>query len=185
MNEKQKQRRIGQIMLVCKIIKMENENLRSVPKIHVSDIQRWLDTDEEYVATLINVCSSFDKRNIADDVLNSMHIYDDVNKRYHLWDGLGHIWRLYLDYLLKRITKEEFENYYKVYFCDANKYDLTEEFLYELMDKYATELIFRVHKIAITDMTNLDVIMEIADVGMYSDSDFLMLRKVLLGIEEC
>ena len=82
MNEKEKQRRIGQIMLVCKIIKLENENLRRVPRVHVSDIERWLDTDEQYVATLINVCSSFDKRNIADDVLNSMHIYDDVNKRY-------------------------------------------------------------------------------------------------------
>lgn len=184
MNEKDKQRRIGQIMLVCKIIKLENENLRCVPKIHVSDIQRWLDADEQYVATLINVCSSFDKRNIADDVLNSMHIYDDVNKRYHLWDGLGRIWKTYLDYLLERISKDEFETYYKVYFCDVDKHNLSEKLLYELMDKYATELIFRVHKIAITDMTNLDVIMEIADLGMYSESDFLTLRKILLGIDK-
>lgn len=184
MNEKEKQRRIGQIMLVCKIIKLENENLRRVPRVHVSDIERWLDTDEQYVATLINVCSSFDKRNIADDVLNSMHIYDDVNKRYHLWDGLGHIWKHYLDYLLDRISKEEFETYYKVYFCDAEKYNLPEALLYELMDKYVTELIFRVHKIAITDMTNLDVIMEIADLTMYSEEDYFLCRKILLNVDE-
>lgn len=184
MNEKEKQRRIGQIVLVCKIIKQENENLRCVPKIHVSDIQRWLDTDEQYVATLINVCSSFDRRNIADDVLNSMHIYDDVNKRFHLWDGLCRIWNHYLDYLLKRISKNEFETYYRVHFCDANKYNLSEELLYELMDKYATELIFRIHKIAITDMTNLDVIMEIADLKVYSEEDYLKLRKILLGIDK-
>ncbi len=184
MNEKEKQRRIGQIVLVCKIIKFENENLKKVPKIHVSDIERWLEVDEKYVATLINVCSSFDKRNIADDVLNSMYIYHDVDKRHYLWEGLGHIWKHYLDYLLENITKDDIETYSRVCFHESDKYNLSREFLYELMHRYVTELVFRIHKIAITDMTNLDAIMEIADLDMYSKEDYLTLWKLLLGMDE-
>lgn len=179
----QKERRIGQILLICKIIQMENKDLRSVSKIHVTDIQKWLDADEQYVATLINVCASFDRRNIADDVLNNMHIYD-MEKRFYLWDGLSHIWKCYLDYQLKKLDKQEFESYFRVFFREAEKYSLSKELLMDMIQKYATELIFRVHKLAITNMSTLDIVLEIAEMDMYSEEEYLMLRKMLLDIED-
>lgn len=183
MTEQQLQRRIGQILLVCKIIQLENQSFRTMPRVHVSDLCKWLDADEEYISSIINVCASLDKRNIADDVLNNAHIYRDMEIRYQSKDIMLLFWRSYLDTKLGVVDKATFENDVTDYVHEIGMSEIMVEGIFHLLNDFATELILRVHALVSTNMSHLDVVLEIAELNSYTTDDYFTIRKMLLGIE--
>ena len=183
MTEQQRQRRIGQILLVCKIIQLENQSFCTIPRVHVSDLCKWLDADEEYISAIINVCASLDKRNIADDVLNNAHIYRNMEIRYQSKDIMLLFWRSYLDTQLGVVDKATFENDVTDYAREIGMSGIMVEGIFQLLNDFATELILRVHEFASTNMSHLDVVLEIGELNNYAKEDYFTLRKMLLGME--
>lgn len=182
MTDIQKQRRIGQIIMTCKIIQSENEDLSKVPRINVSDIQKWLDADENYVAVLLNVCASLDKRNIADTVLNNAHVYSDINIRNGYRIALFKLWGHYLNYILEKEDERYISQLIDKMILDNKDIELSQEMLSELLQSFIEEIVLRVHELSVSNMHALDAVLEIADLRI-SEEEYLKLRKQYLGID--
>ena len=178
----QKQRRIGQIIMTCKIIQSENEDLSKVPRINVSDIQKWLDAGENYVAVLLNVCATLDKRNIADAVLNNARIYSDMNKRNGYRIALIKLWSYYLNYVLEKEDESYISQLIDKMILDNKDIELSQEMLSELLQSFIEEIVLRVHELSVSNMHALDAVLEIADLRI-SEEEYLKLRKQYLGID--
>lgn len=182
MTDIQKQRRIGQIILICKIIQAENEDLSKVPRFNMSDVRKWLEADENYVAVLLNVCASLDKRNIADMVLNNTHIYYDMSLRNGYRTALITLWSYYLSYMLEKENKEYINQLVKKMIADNKDAELSEELIYKMLESFIKELILRVHELSLSNTYALDAVIEIAGL-IISKEEFLQLRKRYLGID--
>lgn len=181
MTDIQKQRRIGQIILTCKIIQEENADLSKAPRFNVSDIQKWLDADEKYVAILLNVCATLDKRNIADAVLNNAHVYSDINIRNGYRTALIKLWGHYLNYILEKEDERYINQLIDKMISDNKDIELSQEMLSELLKSFIKELVLRVHELSISNMYALDAVLEIADLRI-AEEEYLKLRKKYLGI---
>lgn len=182
MTDVQKQRRIGQIVLICKIIQAENEDLSKVPRFNMSDIQKWLDADENYVAVLLNVCASLDKRNIADTVLNNAHVYSDINIRNGYRIALIKLCGHYLNYILEKEDERYISQLIDKMILDNKDIELSQEMLSELLQSFIEEIVLRVHELSASNMHALDAVLEIADLRI-SEEEYLKLRKQYLGID--
>lgn len=182
MIDKKRERRIGQIIMACKIIQFENMDTSTIPKVTIRDIQNWLDVDEKYVSELVHICSCFDRRNIAEDVLNAACIgFGNQELREFFIRGFIHLVEPYFDSLLGKCEMGEVDVQIAAVFADKNRFDITEDLINDLIRKYAKEIVYRINQIWSIQDVDLDAIFEIAQMSNVSMEEFLTLRKELLN----
>lgn len=178
--EIQKQRRVGQIIMTCNIIKDEMNRKIEFHKAYRTDLQRWLNADEGYIDTLVEVCQSFDRLNIASRVLSlkrSERLEQDA--WLYLCDGLCTLMDYYAAWLLNNYTEEELRNICEIVFKERSKYNVTIEQIMQCLYECVYELVSRVEYASNIDGTELDAVLEIADLQAFSIEDFYCLKEKL------
>ena len=181
----QNERRVGQIIMACNIIKSENRNQLLIPKVTLKDISIWMNADEAYVSTLVRICAALDRTNIVKDILlqegigcNNVELWGNTS------EFLAKSIDTYVAYLLSKISKRELEQIVSA--CTGNERGciLEKENFRSVLHKCTKQLVSQVNLLCDTEGLYKTAVLEIAELSYLSIDEYEWLNTMLTESKE-